>query len=237
MMSNPTQKFTIPPAQPSQPGRRYDGLIAVLEQSLEEARSGELRLGQVLDRLGEASFSLIFILLCLPLLQPISMGPVATIIGLNLITLGWQLARGKAEPWLPEKIRSMTMPERAWRAMLKILMWVVKISGWLSRPRLQSWVSGPQANRLIGSIVVVAGVLLLLPLPGIPLSNLFPALVILFIGIAQLERDGAMLPISLFWLVVTLAYFGFLAYGVVFLGDQAFAWLSYRSLLPADWLP
>ncbi|HMQ53134.1 MAG TPA: exopolysaccharide biosynthesis protein [Anaerolineae bacterium] len=237
MMSNPTQKFTIPPVQPSQPGQRYDGLIAVLEQSLEEARSGELRLGQVLDRLGEASFSLIFILLCLPLLQPISMGPVATIIGLNLIALGWQLIRGKAEPWLPERIRSMTMPARVWQAMLKILMWVVKISGWLSRPRLQSWVTGPQANRLIGSIVVVAGVLLLIPLPGIPLSNLFPALVVLFIGIAQLERDGAMLPISLFWLVVTLAYFGFLAYGVVFLGDQAFAWLSYRSLLPADWLP
>jgi hypothetical protein len=131
----------------------------------------------------------------------------------------------------------MTLPERVWRAMLKVLMLVVRVSNWISRPRLQSWISGSQSHRLVGSVVMVAGVLLLLPLPGIPLSNLFPALVVLFIGIAQLERDGVMLPISLFWLAVTLAYFGFLTYGVIFLGDRAFEWLSYRSLLPADWLP
>jgi hypothetical protein len=228
-MMNSTQ-FASPPAGVSHPGQRYAQLIAVLEACVAEAKTGDLSLDEILDRLGEASYSLIFILLSLPFLQPIALGPLSTVGGLNFAALGWQLLRGQQTPWLPDRVRGMTPSGRLWRTMLKICLFVIRLCERFTRPRWQSWVTGQFGERLCGSIVVAAGLLMAIPVPGVPLSNALPVLAILFIAIALLEQDGAMLLIALFWLLVTLLYFGVLAYAIAFLGEQALGWLSLPLL-------
>jgi hypothetical protein len=54
--------------------------------------------------------------------------------------------------------------------------------------------------------------LLLLPLP-IPLSNFFPALTVVLLAAAAMERDGLFFIAGSAAFTVTLAYFGLLAFG------------------------
>lgn len=227
-MTNLIQPFNPSPAGiDGPPTRRYMELVAILETSLKQARTGQLSLGQIFARLENSSFSFVCILLSLPFLQPISLGPLSTIGGLNFAALGWQMVRGHAAPWLPDKLKTITPSERLWRAMLKVCLFIIKLCGRFTRPRLQSWVIGPVGNRLCGALIIIAGLLMAIPLAGVPLNNAIPALVILFVAMSQLEEDGLMLLVALFWLAVALLYFTLLGYVFVFSGEQALNWLNY----------
>ncbi|MCB0197403.1 MAG: exopolysaccharide biosynthesis protein [Anaerolineae bacterium] len=209
----------------------YDKIVAILEACVAEAQAGPLPLGRLFDQLREVSYSLLCILLCLPFLQPVSLGPVATIVGLNFTALGWQLMRGQSVPWIPERIGKIEPSQKLWRALFKVFLFVVKICRRFTRPRLQNWISGSTGKRIGGGLMAVAGLMLALPLAGVPFSNSLPALVILFVGIGQLEHDGLMLFVAGFWLVVTLVYFALLAYTVFFLGEMALNWLWVTNWL------
>jgi len=76
-------------------------LLETLRQFADRAASQPLTLGEVADGLGGSSFSLLCIILSLPFLTPISLGPLATVGGLTLAAIAWQLVRGHAAPVLP----------------------------------------------------------------------------------------------------------------------------------------
>ena len=58
---------------------RYETLTKALENCAERAKRQSLTLGEVFDSIGEASYGFICIVLTLPFLQPISLGPLATV--------------------------------------------------------------------------------------------------------------------------------------------------------------
>lgn len=204
----------------------YDELIAALEACSKEAREEELTLGEAFDRLGEASYSLIGIVLCLPFLQPISLGPLSTVGGLTFAILGWQLARQHPSPWLPEKIRRSTPSAQIWQRIIALLRGVVRFCGRFTRRRYVHLVSGPRGDRIVGGLMGVAGLLMAIPFFGIPFNNTLPALVIIAACIAELEDDGGFIFVALGLLAATVAYFAFIFWALFFVGEQALEFLD-----------
>lgn len=204
----------------------YNELIEALEACSKEAREEELTLGEAFDRLGEASYSLIGVVLCLPFLQPVSLGPLATIGGLTFAVLGWQLARRHPTPWLPERVRAAALNATTWERIIGLLRGVVRFCGRFTKRRYTHLVTGPRGDRVVGTLMCVSGLLMAIPFFGLPFNNTLPALVIMAACIAELEDDGAFIFVALALLAVTVAYFVVVIWLLFFVGENALEFLD-----------
>ena len=92
------------------------------------------------------------------------------------------------------------------------------------------WADGRTGERICGALILSGGLLLAVPVPVLPFNNTVPALGCLFGAVAILERDGLMVPMSVFWLIASVAYFGAFFYALFFLGTEATVWVQ-------QWLP
>ena len=203
----------------------YGELIEALEACSKEAREEELTLGEAFDRLGEASYSLIAIVLCLPFLQPISLGPLSTVGGLTFAVLGYQLSR-RQPVWLPETLRKSAPSAAVWEKIIGLLRGVVRFCGRFTRQRYTHLVTGPRGDKIVGGLMAIAGLLMAIPFFGIPFNNTLPALVIIAVCIAELEDDGAFIFVALVLLALTVAYFLVIFWAVFFVGEQALGFLN-----------
>jgi hypothetical protein len=199
--------------------------VTTLNRYAELADDQELTLGEILDSLGEAAYGLIAIVLTLPFLQPISLGPLSTVGGLTFAALGWQLYRGYPTPILPEKVRRTVISPRAWKMLSRVCFTIITWCRKFSRPRYTSWVSGVKGRQIGGLTMLFAGLLIAIPFFGIPLNNLLPALAILFVCLGELEQDGVMVFIAFGWLVVTLIYFAIIIAAAWAVGEWAIGFL------------
>lgn len=191
------------------------------------------RIGEVLGQGGSSTFGFTLIVLCLPFLQPISLGPLGTIGGLAMAGIGWQLARGDARPWLPAKLSQAQLDSKQWG---QLAMAARKVFGWAGKfvhPRLGHWTEGRRGHRIAGSLVIVASLLLAIPVGGIPLNNLLPALAIVCAALALMADDGLMFFAAVFWLLVTVGYFILLWQVFVAMAMKAWALLQ---LAPVGWM-
>lgn len=211
----------------------YHSLAQALHGCREEARGGRLALGAALDRFDASAFCLVSMVLVLPFLQPMSLGPLGVAGGLNFAALGWQLARGHRSPWLPERIRRVELSESYWARLQAAADTVIGLCRRVTRPRLRSWVTGPTGRRATGATFIAGGLLMAVPFFGVPLNNMLPGLAILFAAIGELEEDGLMLVAAGVALALTVAYFSLILYLVFIVGDQSLD-LFYRYV--PDWL-
>lgn len=150
-------------------------------------------MGEVADGLGGSSFSLLCIILSLPFLSPISLGPLAVVGGLTLAAVAWQLVRGHASPVLPKRVRAVEMSPKTWGVLLATCARVVSFCQRFSRQRYSGWVEGRRGAALRGWLILANGLLMAVPLFGLPLNNALPAIAIIVICLAELEDDGALL--------------------------------------------
>lgn len=183
------------------------------------------RVGEVLAGGGASAFAVALIVLCLPFLQPISLGPLSTIGGLALATLGWQLARGDARPWLPAALASARLDSAQWAQLAAS---ADRVLGWAShvvRPRLSRWTQGRRGRRTAGMLIIMAGLMLAVPVAGIPFNNTLPAFAIVCAAFALLGEDGLMFFLAVGWLVATVAYFVLLFQIFVAMFTALWSWL------------
>jgi len=205
-------------------------LIRVLTECVERAEHAPLSLGDALDSLKTSAFALSTVLLCLPFLQPLTLGPLSSAGGLVLCSLGWQLLRSREVVWLPQRIYQVKPSTKLWERLLGLCTWLIKMLAKVTRERLVSWVDGRFGERLCGSLIALGGALLIIPAPILPFNNTLPALAMLFAAIAILERDGLMVLVSVFFIVATVVYFSAFFYALYFLGAEATEW--FTALLP-----
>jgi hypothetical protein len=211
----------------------YQALVQAIDDCRREAHGGHLSLGRALDRLDTSAFCFITIVLVLPFLQPMSLGPLGVAGGLNFAALGWQLARGDHGPWLPARVRAIELSEANWDRLLAVSQ---RILGWcraFTRPRLRSWVTGPLGRKLSGAVLIAGGLLMAVPFFGVPLNNALPGFAIFFAAVGELEEDGLMLVVAAGFLLVTVAYFALILYLILVVGDRSLE-LFYRFV--PDWL-
>jgi hypothetical protein len=199
----------------------YATLVNTLNHFAERAKGGHLTLGEALDSLDEAAYAFIALILVLPFMQPIPTGPFSVIGGLAFATLGGQLLRGHESPVLPARIRAIALSESHWRMLANICLKILGFCRKFTRPRRTQLVSGRQGQKIGGAILLAGGLLMAIPFGVLPFNNTLPGLAILFYGIGELEEDGAMVFVSIFWLAVTVIYFGVFFVMLWIFGEEA----------------
>lgn len=199
----------------------YHSLVSTLQGFAERARGGHLKLGDALNSLDEAAYAFIAIILVLPFLQPLPLGPLTVIGGVTFATLGWQMLKGHESPVLPERVLHVEFSEQTWQIIVKVCLKIIGFCRRFTKPRYTHLVSGAQGRKIGGFILMSGGLLMAIPFGVLPLNNMLPGLAILFYCIGELEEDGLMVFVALFWLAVTVIYFGVFFVMLWLFGKQA----------------
>ena len=132
-------------------------------------------------------------LLALPSLIPGVNVPAAPLGGGAIMTLGWQMLRGKEHPWVPARAQRMELHPGRIKEALARLEGMLGTLGW---DRLER---RPLSKRWMGLLVLWTGLLLAVPVP-LPFGNILPAGALCLQGSALLEER----PV-LGWIGVALA--------------------------------
>ena len=164
-------------------------------------------------------------LLAVPFIQPLPLGPLTTICGVTFMALGWQMARGRNSPALPKSAGGLRIHGQFWLKVISFMRRILAICQRFTRERLGSWVQGKRGSQTVGILILVGGALLAMPMANLPLNNFFPALMIFFAALAWIERDGLMLVLSAVWGGVTILYFAAVGAVLWFFGAKALSWL------------
>jgi hypothetical protein len=205
----------------------YDTLVKTLHRFADQSKERPLTLGEALDSLDEAAYAFIAIILVLPFVQPVPLGPITVLGGLAFATLGWQLMRGHESPMLPQKMQSIEFSEKSWRILVNVCLKILGFCRKFTRPRHTGLVTGRKGQKIGGFILLSGGVLMAIPFGVLPFNNVLPALAILFYGIGELEEDGLMVFIAFFWLAFTVLYFGAFFVALWFFGQEALAYFKW----------
>ena len=106
--------------------------------------------------------------------------------------------------------------------LVKVLDGASRLVRWLEfllRPRLGFLHEQMIYRRVAGTLIMISGLLLALPLP-IPLTNSLPALTVVLLAAGALERDGLFFLSGCVAFAVAAAYFGLLVFGGAHVLDE-----------------
>lgn len=204
----------------------YDTLVKTLQRFAEQSRERPLTLGEALDSLDEAAYGFIAVILALPFLQPVPLGPITVVGGVAFAVLGWQLLCGHESPVLPKSVREVALSEKSWRILVNVCLKILGFCRKFAKPRHTHLLSGRLGQKLGGFVLLSGGALMAIPFGVLPFNNMLPGLAILFYAIGELEEDGLMLFISFFWLIVTVLYFGAFFVALWLFGQEALAFFK-----------
>lgn len=165
-------------------------------------------------------FDLLLLLICLPFLTPIPLMGLSTPFGFVVLLIGTRLALGR-EPWLPGRLLDRPLPNGFIDRLLKATTRVVRWLEVVLRPRWGVLHEQLVFRRVSGVLIMISGALLLLPLP-VPLTNSLPALTVVLLAAAALERDGLFFLVGCAAFALTAAYFGAIAFGGVQAVDRLY---------------
>jgi hypothetical protein len=200
-------------------------LLADLIDAFESER---VSVGEIMNRLEGRAVGIVLLLLALPMCIPNVPG-ISTIFGLLIIAPSLQLLLGADSLWLPQGVRSWTVPRSALNNAIKAgLPWLRKIERYI-RPRWTVLLK-PPAEQVLGLVALIMALVLLLPIPG---GNWPPGMTVAAIGLAFTQRDGrlALFSLPMAAISVGIAWVGF-RIGIVVLRE---AWQILQDVLPAGW--
>jgi len=205
--------------------RDYKNLIPILESISEQARVKPVSIREVLAKLDHFSFSIIALILVLPFMQPFPVGPISILGGVIFIILGIQRLKIYSAPSLPEKILKTRIGINGWVRIIKVCKIIIYWSKKITKPRLETFVTGNTGIKFEGSILVLGGILMAIPFGVLPLNNFFPGLAIVFATLAQFEKDGLFILIAIFWLFFSIFYFSIFFISLYYIGLESIQYL------------
>jgi len=188
---------------------------------LREHLSGPVTLGELSKKLGREGIGLLAFLCALPFLQPIPLAGLGTPIGLLLVAIGVQLARGHETPYLPRFVADRRLEAATAQRMLGA---AEKLFGFMERFARPRWPSIVKSPRLIGAAIVVLGCIMIVPV-FVPFGNPLTAVPLALLGLALLEEDGLLCALGLAGTLTTMTYHG------------AFAAMAWRFMHRAARIP
>lgn len=189
---------------------RWRQARAAESHEAEPVAAPEASLGEIVDRLDERAFGLLFVLLCLPCIPPF-VYVLPQIVSLPMLALAGQMAAGRQSPWFPEKFRARRFQLAEFTKVLDLCEKYVRWFERIARPRFPA-VTGRTGARIIGGLTIIPALSILLPLIG---TNTVPSIGIAITSLGLIQRDGLLavlgLVISLGWvtaLVLFAVFFG-----------------------------
>jgi hypothetical protein len=228
-LPNPT---VAAPPPPDDGQRGHDGALAEattsdLLRELSATWQGErISIAELIHGFGARGYGLLLFIFALPNMIPNPFPGVSSLLGLPLLLLAWQMARGLPEPYLPRRIAERSLPAGQLRGIAeRAAPWIARVERWI-RPR-PGWVTGAGGERLIGWASLVLSVPVLLPGPG---TNGPPSWAIGLMAIGFLQRDRLVIYAGLAWGAIAMAigigglYVGWMI--TVYLATRGWAFLS-----------
>ena len=183
-----------------------------------------VRLREILETTHGRGYTLLLALLALPFCTPIPLPGLSTPFGVVIVLIGFRLSL-RENPWLPERFLNTELPPKFFPRFLSATRRLVRGMEYCLRPRWTWLLDTGVLHHVYGAIILVCGALLLLPLP-IPFTNTLPALTIVLLAAAMLERDGYFVVTGLVLFAATLAYFGALAFSGSAMIDWLHQWVD-----------
>jgi hypothetical protein len=178
--------------------------------------------GEVLGVLHNRGYTVLLILLSFPFCTPLPLPGVSMPFGLVIAFIGLRLALGQ-KAWLPARLLATRLPPKFFTQMLVATRHLVCWLEWMLKPRFARLFGWRLAGRGMGTMILVCGLLMALPLP-IPFSNGLPAMTVLLLASANLEEDGWAAMAGGVSFVLTLAFFAAMFWG----GTEIAGWLQDR---------
>ncbi len=199
-------------------------------------REERVTIGDLVTEMGSDGGPLTVYLLSLPFLFPVSLGPITWPASFLMGFLGARLLGKRGDKPLPAKYLNVLLPVRAFDVMrcltLRLAKWGrarekrrEKRCGAREETRLLG--DDRYARRVAGVLIIYGAFLLILPLPGIPLSNTFPALGLAFAAAGLLKRSNRLFAASIGMMLFSTVYFVLILY----LGYEAITRL-YQYIFP-----
>lgn len=161
-------------------------LLEILESS---GDSEQLTLDEVLATIGERGYAPLTLILSLIAILPTGAVPgVPTVCGASIALVSIQLVFGKRYPWLPKKLRRMSISRTRYiKVAERVRPWTRRIDR-LVKPRLH-WLVEGAASRVVGLLFVVLA-LCMPPLEILPFAAAAPGGGIALISLGLAGRDG-----------------------------------------------
>lgn len=170
-------------------------LEAVLEEALEHADNGEVRLRAVLKALDDRSYGPLFILFGFVAGTPLAVVPgAAAVVGVVITLLAVQMVFGNAHPWLPGAVLDRKISEESLRETRQKIEPTLIFLDRLITERWR-WASNEILRRIAAAIVAVLG-LAMIPFDAIPFAVAAPAWTVVLFGVAITARDGLVMLIA-----------------------------------------
>lgn len=193
-------------------------------------RGESLRLGELLHALGPSSAATAALVLAVPFVWPLSLGPITTPFSLLIAFIGWQLVRGREEFPIPAKYLSVPIPRAIFRLMRRIVAILSRRGGW-HRIVIESQESDDRSadpfRRACAWGMIAGALLLMVPIPMLPLTNTFSALAIIAFAIAWMLRSRRQFTLGVVWCVITIFYFALLTGALIYLGKEGITSLGF----------
>jgi hypothetical protein len=188
---------------PSAPFPSVDGFKAertptstLLEKLLASSTPGHVTLGWLFSNLRQRSFGIIMLLLGSIAILP----GVCVLAGAVLIALSVQMLMGREAPVLPRFMARSPLPQNQFVVLIRRVIPVIRVLERFIHPRWQTPFLA--TKRVVGLVLLLMAMTLFVP---VPLSNVVPGVMTMFIALAYLEEDGLLLS---FTLIASLVSFG-----------------------------
>lgn len=120
---------------------------------------------------------------------------VPTLMALVNTLIAGQLILGRRHPWIPRRLREISLDRRAYEAAYKRALPITRHIDRLLYPRLTLLVYGP-GPRLIATLCLALG-LIMIPLELIPFAAAVPATAIALLALGLSVRDGLLILLGL----------------------------------------
>ncbi|PYK99282.1 MAG: exopolysaccharide biosynthesis protein [Verrucomicrobia bacterium] len=170
-----------------------------------------LTLNELIQRTELRGVYLLMILLSLPFISPIPLPGLSNVVGLVIVILAIQIARGRT-PRLPRFIGERAVSHERMEAVLRASGKFLEAIEKLIKPRFGHWLNSRAARRGNALLLTLLGLLLALPVPPVlPFTNSLPAWGIIVIAISLIEKDGISIWIGYAIAPGTLLYLVFFA--------------------------
>lgn len=163
-----------------------------------------ITIGDLVGALRNRVFGLGILLFSLPNIFPVPPG-IPAACGAVLMLLGLQLAIGRDQLWLPQKLSRRSLTRSTLRTITERSMPWIKRFERFSRPRLD-YMATPAASRFVGAMIFILGFVLLMPFPF--LGNMPPGAAACILGLGLVERDGVLVLIGFIASVIALGITG-----------------------------
>jgi hypothetical protein len=169
---------------------------------LRESLEGPITLGELSVRLGKEGAGLTLFLCGLPFLQPIPLAGLGTPVGLMVVAIGVQLARGHETPALPRFVSSRRLEAATVKRLLSAAEKILVVAERVARPRWKGLAASP---RLMGAALVLLGLIFAVPV-FVPFGNPLTGAPLTLLGLAILEEDGLLAALGFAGTLATLGY-------------------------------